>query len=325
MTPGAALVEVTRRDVRSGREHVESVHTGHLVVTGADGEVLAAIGEPETSLFVRSTVKPLQAATCLELLGAAAQDLSDAEVAIACSSHRGEPQQIEVVRRLLERSGTRPGDLTCPPAAPAADRGATPARILHNCSGKHALFALAGAALGMPRTDLLDPEGALQRVMLADLQDALGAALAVGVDGCGAPAVATPLVGVARAFAGVASDERYARIRRALFAFPELVGGENRLETALLDVGVVAKPGAEGAFGAGWLAPDGSARGLVARAADGSSRGATAAVIAVLVDLEVVGPAIWQPRPPLGGGEPAGRVRAAPAVRDMVERLRARV
>jgi L-asparaginase II len=32
------LVEVTRRDVRDGREIVESVHLGHLVAVDGDGD-----------------------------------------------------------------------------------------------------------------------------------------------------------------------------------------------------------------------------------------------------------------------------------------------
>ena len=313
MTPGGLLAEVTRRDRGSGHEVVESVHTGHLVLAGLDDEVVA-IGDPEVTTFVRSAAKPLQTLACLGLVPFADHP-SRAEVAVSFGSHRGESAQIAAVRRLLERSGTDPDRLTCPVARPDADPGAPPARILHNCSGKHAMFALAGAQLGVSRDRFLDPDAALQRSILGTLARWLGPPQAVGVDGCGAPAVAVPLVSLARAYAGIATDDGCAAIRTAGLAHPWLVGGEGRLESALLAAGVVAKVGAEGIYAVGWRDHDGRPRGLAVKAADGSTRGVAAATIAVLEDRGAVPPGRWRPPPPLGGDEPAGEVRAVPAVR----------
>lgn len=318
MKPGVVLAETTRGDTRSGEAVVESVHTGHLVLTGPDGEVLASVGDPAVDTFVRSTAKPFQAAACLELLALSGGQPSDAEVAVAWSSHRAEPNQLDAVRRLLRRSATPPTALTCPEARGEHDPGAVPARLLHNCSGKHALFALAGMHQGTGRDRLLDPAGPLQRVVLEALADAFGSSRTVGVDGCGAPAVTAPLQSVARAYAALATEQRWQRVREAGLSRPELVGGAGRLESALLAAGVVAKPGAEGIFAAGWVGRDGRPRGLAARTADGAQRATTAAVIAVLVDLGVVPPGTWTPPPVLGGGRPVGEVVVAPAVRTAV-------
>jgi L-asparaginase II len=308
------LAEVTRRDVASDAEVVESRHAGHLVVTDDGGQVLRALGDPDRVTFVRSTSKPFQATACLELLGADADDLEDEELALSWASHRAEPVHLRTAERLLERSGTGPDDLTCPPAAGEADPGAPPARIRHNCSGKHALFALAGRSQGTPRERLLDPEGPFQRAVQQVVTDALGPPVVVGTDGCGAPAAAVPLVDLARAFAALATEERWARVRRAGLAQPRVVGGEGRLESALLAAGVVAKVGAEGVFAVGWQAPDGTPRGLAVKAEDGAERAATVAAHAALVAAGVVGDELWAPEPVLGGGRPVGRVRAAEAV-----------
>jgi L-asparaginase II len=324
VTPGVPLAEVTRRDRASGREVVESVHTGHLVVTDAEGGVLGQLGDPDAVTFARSTVKPLQATACLELLGPDGPEPSASELAVAWASHRGEPAQIEAVARLLERSGTRPDELTCPAAVPDADPAAAPSRIQHNCSGKHALFALAGAALGVPREQLLDPSAPLQSAILRELQDLLGPFDAVGVDGCGAPAVALRLSRLATAYAALAGDPRFRAVRDAGFEHPDLVGGKGRLETALLSAGVLAKVGAEGVYAAGWLAEDGSPRGLAIKGADGAPRGSAAAMTTVLVDLGVVAAGCWSPPPPLGGGEPVGVVRASDTVRGLVSDPRLR-
>jgi L-asparaginase II len=319
----APLAATTREDVRSHAEIEESSHRGHLVVV-ADGDVAGHLGDPDLITFVRSTAKPFQATACLELLDLDGPTLTPAEIAVAWASHRAEPGHVRAVRRILGRSATLPDQLSCPPATGDADPGATPARVLHNCSGKHALFALAGLEQGTDRSRLLDPDGPLQRVVLATLADVLGPPAAIAVDGCGAPAVAIPLVALARGFAALATDDRFARVRDAGFAHPDLVGGSGRLESALLAAGVVAKVGAEGVFAASWTGPDGRAHGLAIKAADGAARAATAATIALLADLQVVPRATWTPDPVLGGGHPVGRVRAAPEVHALATELRQR-
>jgi L-asparaginase II len=313
-----SVAEVTRRDVRTGVEHVESAHAAHLVVSGPDGEVVASCGDALHPTFLRSTAKPVQATSCLEVLDASAASATSAasravpgpaEVAVAWASHRGEPVHLAAVRGLLRRSGTAATELTCPPATAEAEPGARPSRLQHNCSGKHALFALAGARLGLSGAALLDPEDALQRRVLATLEEVFGPPLAIGIDGCGAPAVAVPLAALASGFAQLAVAPRFARVRDAGRAHPGLVGGEGRLESALLSVGVLAKGGAEGVFAAGWFDAEGRPWGLAVKGVDGAARGVAAVSAGLLTSTGVVPDGTWSPPPPLGGGRPAGVIR----------------
>ena len=314
----AVLAEVTRHD--GTRERVESRHRGHVVVLGDDGDE-QVLGDPDLEVFVRSTAKPFQVTACLELLAehgpVAPDDLTDAEVAVAWASHRGEQRHLDAVRRLLARSGTSPAGLTCPPALPEADRswppaspGEPPSRLRYNCSGKHAMFALAGKGLGVRGQALLDPAGPVQRRVLAAVTDACGPVAGVGTDGCGAPAVVLPLRGLADGYRRLASEDRWARVRTAGLAHPGLVGGEGRVETALLEAGVVAKFGAEGVYGAGWVDDDG-AHGIALKAEDGSMRGAAVALVALLAARGVVPADVWSPPTITGGDEVVGRVRVA--------------
>jgi L-asparaginase II len=320
---GALLAEVTRRDVRSGEQVVESRHAGHVVVADLDGEVEVALGDPGLPTFVRSTAKPFQAAACLELLDLSGGTPTPPEVAVSWASHRGEARHVDAVRRLLRRSATSPERLTCPEDRPEADPAATPARLWHNCSGKHALFALAGMHQGTSRDHLLDPDGPLQRVLLGLLEEVFGPLLAVGTDGCGAPAAAVPLQALARAYASLAVDDRWERVRAGGLTHPALVGGDGRLESALLGAGVVAKVGAEGVYAAGWVDRVGRAHGIALKATDGAARGVAAVLRDTLVALGVVPRDVWVPPPPLGGGRPAGEVRALPdAVDALVRGLR---
>lgn len=321
VTVGVPLAEVTRRDERSGDAVVESIHLGHAVLTGADGEVLAAVGEPDRAVYVRSAAKPFQARACLDVLGDDVT-LSPAELAVAWASHRGEPDHLAAVEALLTRSRTAPDEVTTPPAVPQADPAAPPTRIGHNCSGKHALFALAGRKLGVPRDRLLDRDGPLQRLVLDRLAAELGPLGAIAVDGCGAPAVAVALTGLARGFARGATADDYRPIREAGFTHPGLVGGEGRLESALLAAGVLAKVGAEGVYGIGWAAADGSPRGFAIKATDGATRGVAAFALALLETIGVVPPDTWSPEVPLGGGRPVGVIRPTGALELLADAAR---
>jgi L-asparaginase II len=333
MTSGAhlgavPLVEITRRDVRaidghSGSEEiVESVHVGHLVAVDGEGATTHEAGNAELVIFPRSALKPLQATLCLELLDRAGVQLSSAETAIGWASHRAEPAQLTAVRDLLARGAIAEATLSCPRASVPDEPSATRSRIAHNCSGKHALFAVTAHALGLPGdpASLLAHDGPLQTLLLAGLEELLGPARAVGVDGCGAPALAVPLVAVARAFARLAAEDRFARVRNAGLAHPGLIGGYERgpggtlrplVDSALLGAGVVAKRGAEGVIAVGWCTADGTAGGITAKASDGSLRGVATAVVAHLEATGVVPQGTWREPAPQGGGLDAGLVRAA--------------
>jgi len=327
--PGPApLVEVTRRDIMTGEERIESAHHGHLVRVDGTGVVALALGDPDVIVFPRSALKPLQATVCIELIERAdpelASALTDAEIAIAWASHRGAPAQVAAVRSLLARSGIDDGALSCPLATSLDDPAAPASRVAHNCSGKHALFALTARALGLPvdREALLAPESPLQARVIAGMADLIGPVAAVGVDGCGAPALALPLVAVARAFAQLASGPRTSRVRGAGLTHPALIAGHERhadgstapvVDTALLAAGVVAKRGAEGVLAAGWHHTDGRRGGAAVKALDGSMRGAATALVALLEADGIVPEGTWREAVPQGGGRDAGTVRAVTA------------
>jgi L-asparaginase II len=117
-----------------------------------------------------------------------------------------------------------------------------------------------------------------------------------GIDGCSAPNFATSVHGLARAagyFAG-ASDTGDTRSRaahrltRAMAAHPDLVAGEGRACTELMRAmngRVSIKTGAEAVFVA--IIPELN-RGIALKITDGGTRGAEAAIAALLVKLGVL-------------------------------------
>ena len=134
-------VEVTRGDV------VESSHQVDVVVADLAKPVVVW-GESDRSVIPRSAIKFIQALPLLRTGAADRYDVSEIELALACSSHSGERDHIEAVAAWLQRIGCSPQDLECGPSAPIGDEaaiehhraGAEALPIINCCSGKHAGF-----------------------------------------------------------------------------------------------------------------------------------------------------------------------------------------
>ena len=238
--------------MRRGRV-VEAVHRVHAAFT--DGRVF---GDPELVCFLRSSAKPLQAIPFVEGF----DDLEDDEIAIACSSHRAEPAQLDAVRKVLARAGATVDDLEnglqdCRPEG----------RLGHNCSGKHAAMLAACRAHGWPLHPYRDPGHPLQRRIAGLIGDGESA-----VDGCGVPTFAMALRDAAALLTRTPE-----RIRAAMRARPELVGGSTgAVDTDLMRLreGWVAKGGAEGLF----CAARADGLGLAVKVEDGAYRAAGPAI-----------------------------------------------
>jgi L-asparaginase II len=82
------LVEVLRGML------VESRHRGAVAVIDADGNAVFALGDVTVPVFPRSAVKALQALVLIETGAADKFGLGDEELALACSSHSGEPGHV---------------------------------------------------------------------------------------------------------------------------------------------------------------------------------------------------------------------------------------
>lgn len=280
----ALLVTQTR-----GR-YVETVHRGTFAVVDNSGRLLLSAGDAEQRTFMRSSAKPFQA-MALMLTGAAdALDLTDRDIAIACSSHSGEPEHIEAVMQLLEKGHVPDSALRCgvhPPLDKRASdallvKGQEPGALHNNCSGKHAGMLVTCQHMGWPLETYQDKNHPLQRLNLKTLSaftdEPLGQ-IGLAVDGCGVPVFHVPVRSVAASFSrlatGMGVSEEYGqaaeRIRQAMMLYPFLVAGSQRFDTELMELGkhaIVCKGGAQGGEGAGVL-PSGTGVGL--KITDGSS------------------------------------------------------
>jgi L-asparaginase II len=302
--------------VRSG--FVEGRHRGSVVALAADGSVILRVGDPDATVFPRSSNKPMQAAGML----ASGLDLDGELLALASASHSGEPFHIDGVRRILAGAGLDADALQTPPDYPydvEAQRdwvrdGHGPERIAMNCSGKHAAMLATCVAAGWDPATYRDAGHPLQLALRATLERLTGEPVsATGIDGCGAPVFAVSLTGLARAgracvLADPGTPER--RVADAMRSHPEWVGGTRRDVTDLMRAvpGLLAKDGAE-AVSVLALA-DG--RAVAVKIEDGGQRARQVVTAAALewlgVDSDVV--RRQQTFELLGGGQPVGSVRA---------------
>ena len=101
------LVEITRGSL------VESAHHGAAAVIDADGKVVFSAGDIDAAIFPRSAVKSMQALPLVESGAAARLGLTDAELALACSSHNGEEIHAEVAAAMLAKAGRSVATLEC--------------------------------------------------------------------------------------------------------------------------------------------------------------------------------------------------------------------
>jgi L-asparaginase II len=331
MAAAPVAVEVWRGD------RVESRHRVRACAADAAGALALAVGDVDEPVYPRSAVKPFQALALVESGAADAFRVGEAELALACASHGGEPDHVALVEGWLGRLGLGEGALACgphpplhgPAAAALARAGGAPRRVHNNCSGKHTGMLAAALHLGQPTEGYERAGHAVQQHCTAAIADLAGLDRLPepGIDGCGLPNHPLPLRALARAAAALADPAGHpepargaalARIGAAMRAQPRMVAGTGRCCTALMEQApaVIAKTGAEGAYLAALPA---LGLGLALKAEDGATRAAEVALLALLDHLGALddrardGLARFRaPRLRNFAGAEVGRVAAAP-------------
>jgi L-asparaginase II len=310
---GVPIAEV----VRSG--FVESQHIGSYAALDADGSLVASAGDPRGAIFPRSANKPMQA-VAMQRCGLRLTDQAD--LALVAASHWGEPFHIERVRGLLAAASLDESFLACPPDLPLGPdaraavlrAGGVPSRVYMNCSGKHAGMLAACAAANWTPRSYERREHPLQKACRTAVSEMAGEPIAaVGVDGCGAPVFAIPLVGLARAVLAAVSadpDTPERSVADAMRAYPEMMSGTGADDARVMRAvpGLLAKGGAEGVLAV--AVPDVGA--VAIKVDDGAARATLPVLAAALARLGLTSPALDEVADVavLGGGRRVGTVRA---------------
>jgi len=279
-------------EVRLLREGiVESTHRVQAVVCDERGRVLSVAGNPETSTFIRSALKPFQA---LAVTGSGTLErfnLNDRDLAIICSSHHGEIEQVRQVFKILWRCDVDPSVLQCP----IPEGKQTP--LEYNCSGKHAGMLAVCQQRQWPLNNYLEYHHPVQKLILSQLAELMkmpGEELIPARDDCGAPTYFIQLRQMASLYAQLASGENLGmeRIVRAMTHHPTMVAGEGEFDTELMRLSegeLVSKAGAEGVQCIGRV---GEGMGLAIKVMDGAKRAKYAVAIQLLKQMGWISPSV---------------------------------
>ncbi len=286
----------------------ESRHAGALAIVDTSGAVHTALGDIERPVFPRSAVKLLQALPLVASGAAEAFALTDAELALACASHSGEPAHVATAGGLLAKLGLNESALECGTQWPSREpvlrgmleRGEVATPLHNNCSGKHGGFVCVACLMarqaGVEPAEFARGYISAEHPVMREVSAALSAATGTdiehaprGIDGCSIPTYALPLRSLALAFARAGTGQGLSpanagaarRLRKAVAMAPFMVGGTDRFDTRVMQTfgdRIFCKIGAEGVYCA--ALPD-LGLGVALKIDDGAARAAEAAMATV--------------------------------------------
>ncbi|KAK6088580.1 l-asparaginase ii [Seiridium cupressi] len=306
---------------------VENRHQVHAAVVDASGKLLFSVGDPHRITLARSAAKPAQALAILETGAFAKFAFDEADLALMCASHSSEERHLQRTYSMLAKVGVKEDDLRCGGHAALSEgvnrawikNDFVPGGACNNCSGKHCGMIAGAKALDACVEDYHLPGHPMQvkvKQVVSDLvvRGADTNEVLWGVDGCNLPAPAFPLRSLATLYASFAdaadkawdvSTERernMARTSSAMARYPEMIGGENRYCTQLIEAfeGIlIGKLGADGCYGIAVRASEqtrhlgsSGALGIGVKIEDGSIEILYYVVTEIVEQLEIGTPAV---------------------------------
>lgn len=313
---------------------IENKYVVHAAVVDSRGRTLYAVGDPNRLTLARSAAKPAQALAILETGGPDHFGFNDADVALMCASHSSEDRHITRARKMLEKVGEDEGALKCgghPAINEKVNRSwirqdFVPGAVCNNCSGKHAGMIAGTKKLGADVNEYHLPGHPMQARVKSVVEELSGLVsrpdeVRWGIDGCNLPAPAMRLNALALTYAGFAGavdavelnkgmeqlPRRISQMSRVFYAmtqYPDMVGGEERFCTQLMQAFkglLIGKIGADGCYGIGIRMSDQTRRlgadgaiGIAVKIEDGNINILYSAVTEILEQLEIGTPEMRQ-------------------------------
>ena len=237
---------------------VEEEHYGFRML--ADKErILEYNGETgHYPFYLRSCAKPLQASLMIDYGMDIKYDMSEEEIAICCASHAGEDVHLNVEKSLLNKLGLDESYLKCGIHKPLSKtkqqemllKGEEATPLHNNCAGKHIMMLGLCLMNGWDLKTYDSEEHPLQikiKEKITELCE-LKHRFPVTKDGCGVPIMSMPLEDMLRGYLNLFTNPRYDKITKAFLEHPYIIGGEDRLDTKIIEnsENLVAKVGAGG-------------------------------------------------------------------------------
>lgn len=242
--------------LRSGL--VEQEHYGFIVKVNSDGQTTKIGDDCKYPFYLRSCAKPLQASLLIDFELDEFYKMTSEEIAICCASHAGEACHVHTVKGLLNKIGLDESYLKCGLHKPLSKteqnklilEGRKETILQNNCSGKHTMMLAVCQKQGWRVNDYYKNSHPLQIAIKKKIHELCEVKenYPDTKDGCGVPIYSMPLENMVKGYLNLFFDKKYSKIKDAFVQNPYLIGGEDRLDTAIMSANnkLIAKVGAGG-------------------------------------------------------------------------------
>lgn len=245
---------------------VECKYRGAAIVLNEEGNIIETWGDVMANTCIRSALKPLQAISLMTSGAADYYGLSEKEIALACASHSGEKQHVDVVKAWLKKIGADEAALACGHdlSSIKQDDNASylkASKVEHGCSGKHMGFLTMARYLNEPLDGYCHFSHPVQKLILTQITTLMNVEIsefAYNQDLCGAMNFHASLLNYACAFSEMLRQPKTSpvgkareRLFKAISSYPQLIAGQNRFCSILAEKSkgnVIGKMGAEGSY-----------------------------------------------------------------------------
>ena len=248
--------EILIKYVRDGL--VEQEHYGYLMVSDKKRIIDSHGDTKDTPFYLRSCAKPLQASLIIDYGVDKYFDLTSEEIALCCASHTGEELHVNTAKKFLEKIGLDESYLKCGFHKPISHKEQekllltnSHETIFHNnCVGKHIMMLAICKMKNWGLQTYDEPEHPLQIAIKEKINELceVKREYPVTKDGCGVPIMSMPLKNMLIGYLNLFTDPKYEKIKNAFLNHPYIIGGENRLDTKIMEnsENLIAKVGAGG-------------------------------------------------------------------------------
>lgn len=242
--------------VRSGL--IEQEHYGFLVKVSNDRSIFKIGEDNNYPYYLRSCAKPLQASLIIDFNLDKEFNMTSEEIAICCASHAGESCHTELIKGLIEKIGLEESFYKCGLHKPLSKTeqnklllsGETENVLQNNCSGKHTMMLAICKKMSWDTENYDQISHPLQQSIKSKIYELceINTDYPITKDGCGVPIYSMPLANMVIGYLNLFSDEKYSKIRDSFIQNPYLIGGEDRLDTAIMGANnkLITKVGAGG-------------------------------------------------------------------------------
>lgn len=281
---------------------VEQEHYG-LLIRVSNNNIFKSGDDNNYPFYLRSCAKPLQASLIIDFGIDEFFNMTIEEIAISCASHAGEPCHVKVVSGFLKKIGLDESYLKCGLHKPLSKSeqnklilsGKKENVLQNNCSGKHAMMLAICKKMGWDVNDYDNVSHPLQLAIKNKIYELCEVKneYPVTKDGCGVPIHSMPLVKMVKGYINLFCNDRYSKIRQAFINNPYLIGGEDRIDTAIMSMNknLIAKVGACGLC---MVIHTEKGEGVIVKIMDSDMRARAIVLINILKQLHWLGEKVEQ-------------------------------